>query len=149
MYWILRFVLDALAYLLAIVAAMAFLIVLFLIRPEAAHMDPADKLFGLFLLVPVTMMRFARDAFLPALVVIAYAEWRAMRDWLFYALAGAGVAFVALLLRHWEPYGQVDQLAGWIMLAAAGAVAGTAYWLVAGWSAGIRRSPTSTAPGGS
>ena len=153
MYFILRFFLDAIAYILAVCGAMAFMAALFLATPGAAHMDPLDKVFGLLMLIHLTGLRFAHDAFVPAVLVIAYGEWRAARDWLYYALGGAGVALVALIAHHWTPQGAAEPAAGWIMLAAAGAVAGTVYWLVAGWSAGVkRRTPsraTSSGPSGS
>jgi uncharacterized membrane protein len=82
-------------------------------------------------------------AFLPAAVLIAIAEFRPFRSWLYFALAGGITALSALVLyetvrmagmagARTEAFG-ADSL---LVALASGMIAGVAYWLVAGRSAG-------------
>src|SRR5690606_343195 len=93
---------------------------------------------------------FGYHAFPPAMGFILLAEFAGFRDWLFHALAGAGVAAVAMGLawREWfgHPGGADTALA--LGLVACGMVGGIAYWLVAGRSSGLwlRRSDAPDGP---
>ncbi|MBX9465295.1 MAG: hypothetical protein KL840_20400 [Aquamicrobium sp.] len=91
-----------------------------------------------YLMVSVLAALFAYHAFAPALAAILIAELLGRRDWLFHALAGAGVAGAAALLA-WEqaaPVSRADTMPFLVMLAC-GLVAGIAYWAVAGRSSGM------------
>ena len=85
-------------------------------------------------------------AFLPSAVLITISELRAIRGWLYFALAGGVVALGAAVLRTMDaPAGSgiatVDAAT-----AAAGLVGGLAYWLIAGQGAGGWRKRSSSAP---
>ena len=89
-------------------------------------------------------------AFLPGALLIGLSELRGYRSWLYHAVSGGMAAFAGIVLTrmthggHLGPpapdaYGEVPLM--WepeIMAAAvaAGLIAGVAYWLVAGRSAG-------------
>ena len=85
-------------------------------------------------------------AFLPALVVIVFAEIARMRSFLYYGVGGALVGLasyfgsdISVRLENTTdvpPVGHSLQLA-----AAAGIVGGLAYWLIAGRNAGHWRKP--------
>lgn len=91
-----------------------------------------------YLMVSVLAALFAYHAFAPALAAILAAELLGRRDWLFHALAGAGVATAAALLawEHRVPVSSADTWPFLIMLAC-GLVAGIAYWAVAGRFSGV------------
>lgn len=145
-FWIARFALDAFAYILAAVVAAAFIAQLFAVSSPDPANDPLQGFIALFVVLPIITVEVARDAFFPALVLILYAEWRALRDWLYYALCGVGTALVGALVFWWPGGRETPDAASLAMLCAAGAVAGIAYWLVAGRSAGVtRKEPVSRA----
>jgi hypothetical protein len=96
-------------------------------------------------------------AFVPAAVLIALAELRPFRSWLYFALAGGVTALSALVLHEMlrvadfagarsQPLAlDAESLASAL---GAGMAAGIAYWLVAGRGAGKwRRRAEPTAPG--
>ena len=70
-------------------------------------------------------------------VIVAFAEIRRIRNWLYYVVGGGlcGAAGMAL----WEPgrFGQ-QEIA---IVMAAGFAAGFVYWLIAGRGAGLTRDP--------
>lgn len=81
----------------------------------------------------------AYQAFVPVCVLILCSEYLGRRDWLFYALAGAGCALFVLAW-SWVDPGAHPATAnpGFAAAAlAAGMVAGIAYWIVAGRTAGL------------
>ena len=96
-------------------------------------------------------------AFVPAVVLIALAELRPFRSWLYFGLAGGVTALSALVLHEMlrvadlagtrsQPLAlDAESLAGAL---GAGMAAGIAYWLVAGRGAGKwRRGAEAIAPG--
>jgi hypothetical protein len=91
-----------------------------------------------YLMVSVLAALFAYHAFAPALAAILIAELLGRRDWLFHAVAGAGVAAAAALLalEHGVRVSGADTLP-FLILVACGLVAGIAYWAVAGRSSGV------------
>lgn len=78
-------------------------------------------------------------AFIPVCILIIYAEILARRDWLFYALAGAACALYVLAWSWMDPAAHpATANPGFAAAAiAAGMVAGIAYWLLAGQTAGL------------
>lgn len=85
--------------------------------------------------VPLLALFIGYFAFLPALPFIAVAEALGRRDWLFHALSGGGVALVIVGAALVAGGGDAARLVLWFV--AAGLVAGTAYWLVAGRNSGL------------
>ena len=124
-----RFAVIAAGFIAAVLAGGLFLA---LLLGGGSPMDSS----GLVLSTTVMTTFIAYFGFLPAMPVILWGELAGKRDWLFYALAGAGVALV-LVVVTWggkRPIG-VDPFFSLIMIAAA-IVAGLVYWAVAGRSAG-------------
>lgn len=109
----------------------------FITLQEAGQLSNAGFDFGLV----VGALGFASlvgyVAFVPALLVIFYAEVTKRRDWLFYALAGGIIAAVApfLVAVILQPADHA-QLEFALMTTAAGMIGGIVYWLFAGRSAG-------------
>lgn len=103
--------------------------------------DVAPVMFDGPIYVSVALLAalFGYHAFPPAMAAILLAEFAGFRDWLFHALAGAGVAAAAMGLawREWldRPGGFDTGLAPGLV--ACGMVGGIAYWLVAGRSSGL------------
>ena len=134
---IFRFIVIAIAYLLAVTAACAF--ALFLIwggvtRGEPGLELPAGIAAGLTL--PIVTAFAARYAFFPMLALILWAEVGNRRSWLFHALAGMAAGLAALVIRA-NDLAIANPRPGIMMAAlAAGAVGGTAYWLIAGRNSG-------------
>lgn len=134
---ILRFIIIATAYVLAVLGACAFALALLWGGVVQGHPDlelPAGVAAGFTL--PVLAVFVARYAFVPMMFVIALAEISNRRSWLFHALAGMAVAISAMALRA-NDHGLADPGSGLLMVAlAAGAVGGSVYWLVAGRNSG-------------
>ena len=105
--------------------------------------------------VPLVALFISYYAFLPASVLIALAELRPYRSWLYFAISGGLTAVSAVALYQAMRLADIDNgmpashpaaetLGGGI---AAGMAAGIAYWLVAGRGAGRWRSrPISPGP---
>lgn len=112
---------------------------------------------GLFVSIPLVGLFVAYFAFIPFAVSVGIAEILGYRSWLYHVLSGGAAGFVAIAIARRTqgpvPYpGEVVNLdAGlpllWMPEVAtaaitAGMVGATAYWLVAGRSAGLPdRSP--------
>lgn len=131
--YILRFFLIAVGFLLAVLAACAFMLMLLaggLLEPD--HRNGELVAFALTLSLPVATAFAAYYSFLPAAAFAVIAEVWGKRSWLFHALGGMGVAAIALARRPEE----VSRPGIFMVVLAAGAVGGTAYWLIAGRSAG-------------
>ena len=91
-------------------------------------------------------------AFVPAFLAIAYAEWRSMRSWLYYAVAGIIIALLGFGAEYLAEQGVVhpsivNDYAARAFLTV-GFLGGLAYWLVSGRLAGHAARPvgTSTPP---
>lgn len=130
---ILRFIIITLGFVLAIVAASAF--ILALAWGGMMRGDPeTERLLGVAvgLSLPVMVAFAGYYSFIPAIGFAVLAEILGRRSWLFHAFGGMAVAALALAIRSDEV-----RVPGLFMIAlAAGAVGGTVYWLVAGRSAG-------------
>ncbi|KUM23745.1 hypothetical protein AU467_07805 [Mesorhizobium loti] len=143
--YLVRFAAILIGYVIASLAASAFLNVLFLgyfgYAPEPGHPTIAP---ALYFSVPFAALFVAYFGFMPAAVVILIAEVLGRRDWLFYALGGAVIAVVFLGFAHNVGEGDFDVTDNNVRLAliGSGMVGGIFYWLSAGRRAGTwRREP--------
>lgn len=154
------------AYAFAALAASAFLHVMTLGELLLSAAEFPDVIVGsIAVSIPFVTLFVAYLAFVPAAVAIAIGEILGARDWLYYAIAGAIAAGVAVaLFWHTAPepvdFGGAD--AAWpqmrllddpriaLAILGAGMIAGLAYWVIAGRSAGNWRRghqpPISPAP---
>jgi len=100
---------------------------------------------GLFLVAgSVAGVLVATFVAVPALIVILLAELFRWRSIFIYLGAGILIGFSGSLLPFEELFPELET--DMAMLAAAGAVGGFVYWLIAGHNAGFTREPTATAP---
>ena len=134
---ILRFIVIILGYVLAVIAACAFLLFLIwggFIQAAPNLQWPAGFVAGLAL--PLVVLFAAQYAFFPMIFMVAVAEVGGRRSWLFHALSGMAVAAAALVIR--ANSGELaDPSSGRLMaIMAAGAIGGSVYWLVAGRNSG-------------
>lgn len=128
-----RFFLIVLGYLLAVIAACGFMLVLGwggLIgqQPEQGELVA----FAVTLSLPVAAAFAGYYSFLPAMIFAVIAEVLGKRSWLFHAIGGMAVAAAALAARPED----ISRPGIFMIVLASGAVGGTVYWLVAGRSAG-------------
>ncbi len=132
---------------------LAFISVLGLTREEVGLVAST----GFLVSVPVLALVLGYYAFLPAIAVIVGTEILGLRDWLWHALGGAAVA-AAVLAYAWQQPGTDPAFADqgfFLVVTAAGLLAGIAYWIVAGRGAGgsiptrEEMPPTSPGPSGS
>jgi hypothetical protein len=82
-------------------------------------------------------------SFVFALIVIAVAEWYAIRSWIYYALCGTAIAvagFTALHSQEVEGYPTILNDYALRAYLTVGLLGGLTYWLVAGRRAGGRRA---------
>ena len=152
--YLVRFAVILFGYVVASLAASAFLNILFLASlgysPE--HAQPTASL---YFSIPFVALFVANFAFMPAAIVILVAEILGRRDWLFYALAGAVVAAVFLgLVDHAGDVPFAGRQTSAIMaVIGGGMVGGIFYWLSAGRWAGSwwqeQKKPTSPGRSGS
>ncbi|RUV42340.1 MAG: hypothetical protein EOQ55_28965 [Mesorhizobium sp.] len=141
--YLVRFAAILIGYVIASLAASAFLNVLFLgyfgYAPEPGHQTIAP---ALYYSVPFLALFVAYFGFMPAAIVILIAEVLGRRDWLFYALGGAVIAVVFLGFAHNIGDGDFDVADNNVRLAliGSGMVGGIFYWLSAGrWAGSWRR----------
>src|SRR5690606_21874944 len=107
--------------------------------------------------VPLVSLFVAYLAFIPAVPAILLGEALGKRDWLVYAIAGAGVAAVVIGFMNTTAdtgYDIVSDPAFALAIMASGMCGGIVYWLVSGRSAGnwrgrIESETTSPGPSGS
>ena len=160
--YLFRFAVILVGYVVAALAASAFMHLLFLgaagFRPGEA---PSVVAGSLFFSIPFTALFIGYFAFAPSVVMILVSEVFGRRGWLFYALAGAAVGFAVVAL-FWQSSGVLDGQAPMDgdpefgtsrfvgMMIGSGIVGGLAYWLCAGRWAGSWRTranlPTSNLP---
>ena len=77
------------------------------------------------------------------MILIAIAEWYAVRSWIYYALCGVAIAvggFAALHSQEVEGYPTILNDYALRAYLTVGLLGGLAYWLVAGRRAGGRRA---------
>lgn len=148
--YLLRFAVILVGFVAAVLAASAFIHLLFLGSAGFLEEDvrPVAGVAMLFS-VPLVGLFVAYFVFVPSVIAIGVAELLGRRDWLSYALLGAGVgiAFIA------TASGNVD--AGYDLTATpialgiigGGMVGGIAYWLTAGrWAGSWRSEPPPRLP---
>ncbi|PBB88108.1 MULTISPECIES: hypothetical protein [unclassified Mesorhizobium] len=143
--YLVRFAVILIGYIVASLAASAFLNVLFLahLGYTPQHPEPAATA-SLYFSVPFVALFVAYFAFIPAAAVILIAEVLGRRDWLFYALGGAVIALVFLgFVYHIAAANfEVTETRAGLAVIGSGMVGGIFYWLSAGRSAGRwRREP--------
>lgn len=147
--YLVRCVVILVGYVIASLAASAFIHVIFF----AAAGFTADEMSALatgsfFFSIPFVALFVAYFGFLPTVIAIVVAEFLGRRDWLFYALAGAFVAAVFLGFAD-QTFEAEFEAAGLISMAAvlgSGMVGGIFYWLSAGRWAGSWRGRQAHAP---
>lgn len=131
--YLLRFLLIALGFLLAVVAACAFMLVLGWGGMIEAEPDSGNLVaFAVTLSLPVAVAFAGYYSFLPAMIFAVIAEVLGSRSWLFHAIGGMAVAAAALAARPED----MSRPGLFMIVLAAGAVGGTIYWLIAGRSSG-------------
>lgn len=151
--YLVRFAVILFGYIVASLAASAFLNVLFLASlgytPEHAHPTATASL---YFSIPFVALFIAYFAFLPAAIVILISEILSRRDWLFYALAGGIVAAVFLGFVHQNADINFDVTDPHAIAAVIGCgmVGGIFYWLSAGrWAGSWWQAATSPERSGS
>jgi hypothetical protein len=138
---ILRFILITAGFIAAIITASLFILVLVwggMLRGDTE----TERLLGVAvgLSLPIVMAFAGYYAFAPGIAFAVIAEVTARRSWLFHSAGGMAVAMIALAIRS-----EIQMRPGLVMIVlAAGAVGGTAYWLIAGRSAGRHLDELST-----
>jgi hypothetical protein len=137
--YLIRLAVILFGYVVASLAASAFLNILFLASfgyaPE--QMDPTSNA-SLVVSIPFVALFVAYFAFMPAAVVVLVAEILGRRDWLFYALAGAVVAgvFLGVVDHSRDTIFAVRDPGAILAVIGGGIVGGLFYWLSAGRWAG-------------
>jgi uncharacterized membrane protein len=122
--------------------ATALTMVLFVVPPSELIMPGSPQTFsriGMWSLLAGTQHAIFAAPF--ALVGAAIGEWRAIRDWSFYALIGVAIAVVGFLAQYQnEAPGAPTIVNNYALMAflSAGLVGGLVYWLLTGRSAGGR-----------
>jgi hypothetical protein len=137
--YLVRFAVILFGYVVASLAASAFLNILFLasLGTMPQHGEPMAAA-SLYVSIPFVALFVAYFALLPACIVILIAEILGRRDWLFYALAGAVVAgvFLGMVDHAGDTTFAVRETSAIMAVIGGGMVGGIFYWLAAGRLAG-------------
>ncbi|MBN9272784.1 MAG: hypothetical protein J0J15_21585 [Mesorhizobium sp.] len=139
---LLRLAVILLGYATASLAASAFLHVILFAWAGFEPNDAPPLLAGpLVFSVPVVALFVAYFGFVPSVVIILIGEVLGRHDWLTYAIGGGAVAAIFLAFVSQAPDAGFTVLDPRMMatVVGTGRVAGIAYWLVAGRSAGAWR----------
>jgi MFS family permease len=154
--YLIRFAVILIGYVVASLAASAFLNVIFLASvgytPE--HAQPAATA-SLVFSIPFVALFVASFALMPAAFVIMVSDSLGRREWLVYALAGAVVAAIFLGFVHQtaDANFEVTNTSAVLAVIGCGMVGGIFYWLSAGrWAGSWRQAgnaPISPGPSGS
>jgi hypothetical protein len=136
-FYIFRFALIVFGFVCATFAASLFLNLLWLGSSEAIGSEGPF----LYSTVPIFATMIGYSVFIPACILILFAELTAWRDLLFYALGGAATA-VVIIVWKWRP--QTEDIDTFAAILATGVVGGFVYWLVSGRSAGLVMPPRSS-----
>ena len=143
--YLIRFAAILVGYVVAALAASAFLNILVLAHLGYTPADPEPTATAsLYFSVPFVALFVAYFGFMPAAVVILIAELLSRRDWLFYALGGAviALAFLGFVHRVADANFDVTETNARLAVIGAGMVGGIFYWLSAGrWAGSWRREP--------
>ncbi|MER8438646.1 hypothetical protein NKH36_09200 [Mesorhizobium sp. M1312] len=153
--YLVRFVVILIGYVVAALAASAFLNITFLasLGLMTDETQPAAQA-SLWFSVPFVALFVAYFAFMPAAIAILVSEIFGRRDWLSYALAGAAVAAVFLGFAYQTADANFEITEPRVVAAVIGCgmVGGIFYWLSAGRWAGSWReigNPILPGPSGS
>lgn len=153
--YLFRFAVIIGGYLVASLAASAFLNILLLgAFGFIGGAAPAGAMDSLIFSIPFVALFAAYFGFIPSAFAILAGEIFSKRDWLFYALSGAVVSLIVIGLGRSagdEADGGLADTNFLLALVGAGMCGGIGYWLVAGRTAGSWRpapveGPTSPAP---
>jgi hypothetical protein len=134
-------------YLLACVA-FSVVIVGFVFTPAEMAALPSDvaanrlSMAGQHVLLSATQVAFIASPL--ALIAALIAEWRGIREWLYFVAVALLVAVVGFLAQYVsELQGQPTIVNNYALAAflCGGFVAGIVYWLIAGRTSGGRRAP--------
>jgi len=136
--FLMRFILVPLGYLAAGVAATAVVLMAWWPFADATSAGSPDlAVFG-FVIAPFLLYVMLVFILLPASIGILISEAFAIRSWIFHVLNGVVSAYLG-----WQFFGGYAGIETPfeqpLAVAAAGIVAGFAYWAVAGFSAGFYR----------
>lgn len=146
MAWLFRFAIIISGYIVACLAASAFLNIVILGSAGFTADEMPIVASGSFVFsIPLVALLMAYFAFLPAVVAILAGEFFGKRDWLFYALGGAVVAAILIGFDRSAETGSEAtlDLTITLIMVGAGMCGGIGYWLIAGRTAGnVRRDVT-------
>ncbi|MBZ9675298.1 hypothetical protein [Mesorhizobium sp. ES1-1] len=136
--YLIRFAVILFGYLVASLAASAFLNILFLASLGYSPQHDQPMAASLYVSIPVLALFVAYFALLPACIIILIAEIVGWRDWLFYALAGAVVAgaFLGMVDHAGDTTFAIRETNAIMAVIGGGMVGGIFYWLSAGRLAG-------------
>ncbi len=129
LHYVYRFALIVFGFICAITVASIFLNLLLIGGSEWIGSEGPF----LYMTVPAFAVVIGYSVFFPAAILILYAELTGWRDWLFYALGGAGTALFVIVWK-WRP--QSEDVSTFAAILATGVVGGCVYWLISGRSAG-------------
>jgi hypothetical protein len=161
-----RLAIILVGYVAAVLAASATIHLLFLGSQGFSAGQTIWIITGsLIFSIPFVALFVAYFAFVPSVIAILLGEVLAARNWLFYAIAGAGVGLVVVSIFAYgangmyavsdavEPGLQPENpdagfpgVSAAMALIAGGIVAGVVYWVVAGRLAGSWRGPSQKMP---
>ena len=128
---------DAFGFIVACFAAAATMVGFVATPAEFAHGDHTLAAAGALTLL--TAIDSARFTALFALIAASAAEWRSIRGWIYYAVAGIAIATAGFTAQYASASGGQPALVDNYVLTAfltAGFVGGIVYWLCAGRRAG-------------
>ena len=150
--YLFRFAVIIGGYLVASLAASAFLNILMLGALGFIGGETSTATGSLVFSIPFVALFVAYFAFIPSVFAILISEILAKRDWLFHAIAGAIISLVIIGFMRGSVEAGNEAAADTnfvLALIAAGMCGGIGYWLVAGRTAGAWRDldgATSPAP---
>ncbi len=124
----------------AAIAVGALLILILYLAGSPRSFDQLDPVVNFAVAIVALIGWVAIYTALPAILLVLFAEIASKRSWLFYALSGIEVAFVATALSKISS----DFLGLFVIFLVAGAVGGTVYWMIAGHCAGEHPDEPST-----
>jgi hypothetical protein len=140
--YLFRFAIIIGGYLVASLAASAFLNVLMLGALGFIGGETSPAVESLVFSVPFVALFVAYFAFIPSVFAILVSEILAKRDWLFHAMAGAVVSLIIVgFFRGAVETGNeaVTDTNFVLALIGSGMCGGIGYWLIAGRTAGLWR----------
>jgi hypothetical protein len=134
LHYLTRLTLIVFGFVAAILAASLFLNALLIGSSEWAGGDATFY----YLTIPAFAAAIGYSVFVPAAIIIVYAELTAWRDWLFYTIGGAA-ASVIIIVWKWRP--QTEDVSTFAAILATGIIGGFVYWMISGRSAGLFDNP--------